>query len=143
MTISVYPRYVGPTVEYRYASLYPRWLNNIIGGVVPPEVEEWLGGVLVLDEQYAVAAVGSALTSLALPALLDAISLRPALDAISKASEFNASSVGGGHDVKTLAGKITTFCATVISGVIETTPIADVAEKNQFEAEISDEEPKI
>jgi hypothetical protein len=143
MTISVYPSYVGPTLEYRYASLYPQWLGNIIGGVVPPELEEWLGGVLVLDEQYAVAAMGSALTTLCLPALLDALSLRSALDALERTSALDVSLANNNQEVETLAGKIVAFCATVTAGVTEATPPVDVAEKNEFEAEISDEEPKI
>lgn len=60
MSNGIYPQYVGPTIEYRYNSLYPSWVRSVIGAVIPPS--EFLGGIEVLANPYAVIAAVSNLT---------------------------------------------------------------------------------
>lgn len=143
MTISVYPRYVGPTIEYRFASLYPRWLGNIIDGVLPPELEEWLGGVVVLDEQYGAAAVGSAIAALVATPILAVLARSARMDAIQSSLLRDATVSNMEHEVITLASKITALYAKVRAGVDNLTTSVDVDERNKFDAEVSNEEPKI
>jgi hypothetical protein len=143
MTISVYPRYVGPTIEYRFASLYPRWLGNIIGGVLPPELEEWLGGVVVLDEQYGAAAVGSALAALVTTPVLAVLARSARIDAIESSLLRDTTVSNTEHEVITLASKMTALYAKVRAGVDNLTTSVDVDERNDFGAKVSDEEPKI
>lgn len=54
----IYPDYIGPTAEYRTASLYPSWIGAIIDQIPPLP---WLGGVEVLSPTLGVAKVVSTL----------------------------------------------------------------------------------
>jgi hypothetical protein len=67
MSNGIYPNYVGPTVEYRYNSLYPSWVRAVAGIVLPPL--EWLGGVLVLSQPYGIGMVASRISAIAQSAI--------------------------------------------------------------------------
>ena len=144
MTISVYPRYVGPTVEYRFASLYPKWLGHIIDGIpVTPEIEAWLGGVIVLDEYYGVSAVGSGLA-----AMVSAIETGVLPRTKQAASTLFRGTVGvtplnSDHEVTSFGGALTTVYATLKAGVINLTAKMGVIQRGQGGVEESDEDPMI
>lgn len=145
MTISVYPRYVGPTVEYRYASLYPKWLGHIIdGGIIfPPGTGEFLGGVVVLDAQTGVAAVGSKIAAMVSATEIGALTKRITTDISRETALTGVTASVIEYGVRTLGGAAGVIYATLKAGVTTITAKTDVIEKSGFGTDVRDEDPEI
>lgn len=144
MTSSVYPSYVGPTIEYRFASLYPRWLGNIIDAIpVPPAFEEWLGTVVVLDEYYGVAAVGSGAAALVSALEAGVLARTAILSTTTYDRATGAPTLSSTHEVVTFGSALTTVYATLKAGVLNLTARVGVVQRGQPDVEASDEEPEI
>lgn len=144
MTISVYPRYVGPTIEYRYASLYPKWLGNIIDAIpVLPPIEDWLGGVVVLDVQTGVAAFGSTVAALVAAAKVNVLerTVSPEVYIREAAEGVTASTVRYG--INKVSGAWGIIYATLQAGMTNLTGKRDVVRRGEVDAEVRNEDPEI
>lgn len=143
MTISVYPRYVGPTTEYRLASLYPKWLDIVGDIIVPPDIPDFIGDVIVLDVQTGVAAIGSAVAAMVATAEAGVLDRTTMPNVLSKKGTTGATVSVVEYGMRTIGGAWGMIYATLQAGAVAFTAKLNVTRRGESGVEVRDEDPEI